>query len=220
MKHSDGANDGKIVIKKYANRRLYDTSASAYVTLEHLSELVRNGKEFTVIDAKTGEDLTRAVLAQIIFEQENRKEGVLPVSFLRQLIQFYGDSFQSMLPAYLELSMKSFAQQQEKWREYMTTALGSEDKAKAFDEQIRKNMAMFEDTMKIFAPFVPGAPGSPPAAPPRPDEAGSAKPAPPPTGIDAIRALQQQMLDMQKQLAQLATGSYVPSQPDGDKPQQ
>ena len=214
MTHANGADDGKIVIKKYANRRLYDTSASAYVTLEHLSELVRQGKEFTVQDAKTGEDLTRAVLAQIIFEQENRKEGVLPVSFLRQLIQFYGDSFQSMLPAYLELSMKSFTQQQEKWREYMTTALGSEDKAKAFDEQIRKNMAMFEDTMKFFAPFVPGA--TPPTTPRADEPAG--KPAAPPTGIDAIRALQQQMLDMQKQLAQLATGSYVPSQ-DKDKPQ-
>jgi polyhydroxyalkanoate synthesis repressor PhaR len=214
LTHTNGADDGKIVIKKYANRRLYDTSASAYVTLEHLSELVRQGKEFTVQDAKTGEDLTRAVLAQIIFEQENRKEGVLPVSFLRQLIQFYGDSFQSMLPAYLELSMKSFTQQQEKWREYMTTALGSEDKAKAFDEQVRKNMAMFEDTMKFFAPFVPGA--TPPTAPPRPEETG--KPAAPPTGIDAIRALQQQMLDMQKQLAQLATGNYVPSS-DKDKPQ-
>ena len=213
MTHANGADDGKIVIKKYANRRLYDTSASAYVTLEHLSELVRQGKEFTVQDAKTGEDLTRAVLAQIIFEQENRKEGVLPVSFLRQLIQFYGDSFQSMLPAYLELSMKSFTQQQEKWREYMTSALGSEDKAKAFDEQVRKNMAMFEDTMKFFTPFVPGA--TPPTT--RPEEATS-KPAAPPTGIDAIRALQQQMLDMQKQLAQLATGSYLPST-DKDKPQ-
>lgn len=202
--------DEKIIIKKYANRRLYDTSASAYVTLEHLSELTRQGKEFTVQDAKTGEDLTRAVLAQIIFEQENKKEGVLPVSFLRQLIQFYGDNFQTMLPAYLELSMKTFNQQQEKWRDYMSTALGSEDKAKAFDEQIRKNMAMFEDTMKFFAPFVPTG------VPPRTDEAG--KPPSPPTGVDAIRAMQQQMLEMQKQLALLATGSYTPSS-DKDKPQ-
>ena len=159
-----------------------------------------------------GEDLTRAVLAQIIFEQENKKEGVLPVSFLRQLIQFYGDNFQTMLPAYLELSMKTFNQQQEKWRDYMSTTVG-EDKAKAFDEQVRKNMAMFEDTMKFFAPFVP--------VPPKPEEAaapGAApKPASPPTGVDAIRALQQQMLDMQKQLAQLATGSYTPST-DKDKP--
>jgi len=219
LTQANGADGEKIIIKKYANRRLYDTSASAYVTLDHLSELVRNGKEFQVQDAKTGEDLTRAVLAQIIFDQENRKEGVLPVSFLRQLIQFYGDSFQSMLPAYLELSMKSYTQQQEKWREYMQSALGSEEKAKAFEEQVRKNMSMFEDTMKFFAPFVP--PGMPGAL--KPEDSTSSSPPPaadkpaaaPPTGLDAIRALQQQMMDMQRQLAQLATGSYTPS---SDKP--
>jgi polyhydroxyalkanoate synthesis repressor PhaR len=221
LTQAKGAGD-KIIIKKYANRRLYDTSASAYVTLEHLSELTRQGKDFSVQDAKTGEDLTRAVLAQIIFEQENKKEGVLPVSFLRQLIQFYGDNFQAMLPAYLEMSMKTFNQQQEKWRDYMNTTVG-EDKAKAYEEQIRKNMTMFEDTMKFFAPFVPtgvpgtmpGMPGATPAAPPRSDES---KPAAPPTSVDAIRALQQQMMDMQRQLAQLATGGYVPA-PDKDKPQ-
>jgi polyhydroxyalkanoate synthesis repressor PhaR len=220
--NGNGGQD-RIVIKKYANRRLYDTSASAYVTLEHLSELTRQGKEFIVQDAKSGEDLTRAVLAQIIFEQENKKEGVLPVSFLRQLIQFYGDNFQTMLPAYLELSMKTFNQQQDKWREYMNTAVG-EDKAKAFEEQIRKNMAMFEDTMKFFTPFVPGATGVPgmpgmpgmPGVAPRADEAPKA-PSTPPTGVDAIRALQQQMLDMQKQLAQIATGGLMPG--DKDKSQ-
>jgi len=228
---ANGAGD-KIIIKKYANRRLYDTSASAYVTLEHLSELTRQGKDFAVQDAKTGEDLTRAVLAQIIFEQENKKDGVLPVSFLRQLIQFYGDNFQAMLPAYLEMSMKTFNQQQEKWRDYMSTTVG-EDKAKAFEEQIRKNMSMFEDTMKFFAPFVPtgipgampgmtghgvsghGMPGAAPETPPKGDEA---KPSAPPTGVEAIRALQQQMMDMQRQLAQLAMGGYVPT-PDKDKPQ-
>jgi polyhydroxyalkanoate synthesis repressor PhaR len=217
----------KIIIKKYANRRLYDTSASAYVTLEHLSELTRQGKDFSVQDAKTGEDLTRAVLAQIIFEQENKKEGVLPVSFLRQLIQFYGDNFQTMLPAYLEMSMKTFNQQQEKWRDYMNTTVG-EDKAKAFEEQIRKNMTMFEDTMKFFAPFVPtgvpgtmpgmtgpGMPGAAPSTPPRGDEA---KPSAPPTGVEAIRALQQQMMDMQRQLAHLATGGFAAT-PEKDKPQ-
>jgi polyhydroxyalkanoate synthesis repressor PhaR len=223
--NGNGANE-RIVIKKYANRRLYDTSASAYVTLEHLSELTRQGKEFIVQDAKSGEDLTRAVLAQIIFEQENKKEGVLPVSFLRQLIQFYGDNFQTMLPAYLELSMKTFNQQQDKWREYMNTAVG-EDKAKAFEEQIRKNMAMFEDTMKFFTPFVPGATGVPgmpgmPGMPgvgaaPRADDATQKAPSTPPTGVDAIRALQQQMLDMQKQLAQIATGGLMPG--DKDKSQ-
>jgi len=223
--NGNGAHE-KIVIKKYANRRLYDTSTSAYVTLEHLSELTRQGKDFIVQDAKSGEDLTRAVLAQIIFEQENKKEGVLPVSFLRQLIQFYGDNFQTMLPAYLELSMKTFNQQQDKWRDYMNTAVG-EDKAKAFEEQIRKNMAMFEDTMKFFTPFVPGAPGVPgmPGMPgvaggataPRADEAKPSASAPP-SGLDAIRAMQQQMLEMQKQLAQIATGAYTPPA-DKDKAQ-
>jgi polyhydroxyalkanoate synthesis repressor PhaR len=224
LTQANGAHGDRIVIKKYANRRLYDTSASAYVTLEHLSELTRQGKEFIVQDAKSGEDLTRAVLAQIIFEQENKKEGVLPVSFLRQLIQFYGDNFQTMLPAYLEMSMKTFNQQQEKWRDYMSTTVG-EDKAKAFEEQVRKNMSMFEDTMKFFAPFVPGPPGAPgtngmsgmpgmmPGMPGMPGAAptGDApKPSMPPTGIDAIRALQQQMMDMQRQLAQLTMGSFAP----------
>jgi polyhydroxyalkanoate synthesis repressor PhaR len=210
--NGNGAGE-KIVIKKYANRRLYDTSASAYVTLEHLSELTRQGKDFIVQDAKSGEDLTRAVLAQIIFEQENKKEGVLPVSFLRQLIQFYGDSFQSMLPAYLEMSMKTFNQQQDKWREYMQNTVG-EDRAKEYEEQVRKNMSMFEDTMKFFTPFVPG--GGPPnmAPPPRADDA---RPATPPTGVDAIRALQQQMMDMQRQLAQIATGQFTPGEKPGDK---
>ncbi len=221
MTQANGAGEKIIIIKKYANRRLYDTSASAYVTLEHLSELTRQGKDFSVQDAKTGEDLTRAVLAQIIFEQENKKEGVLPVSFLRQLIQFYGDNFQTMLPAYLEMSMKTFNQQQEKWRDYMSTTVG-EDKTKAFEEQIRKNMTMFEDTMKFFAPFVPAVPGAMPGMPGTPAATPSggdeSKPYTPPTGIEAIRALQQQMMDMQRQLAQLATGGYVPTA-DKDKPQ-
>ena len=221
MTQANGAHGDRIVIKKYANRRLYDTSASAYVTLEHLSELTRQGKEFIVQDAKSGEDLTRAVLAQIIFEQENKKEGVLPVSFLRQLIQLYGDNFQTMLPAYLEMSMKTFNQQQEKWRDYMSTTVG-EDKAKAFEEQVRKNISMFEDTMKFFAPFVPGPPGAPgtngmsgmpgmmPGMPGAAPTGDAPKPSMPPTGIDAIRALQQQMMDMQRQLAQLTMGSFAP----------
>ncbi len=216
MTEINGAEE-PIIIKKYANRRLYDTSASKYVTLEHLSELTRAGKNFVVQDAKTGQDLTRSVLAQIIFEQENRKEGegVLPVSFLRQLIQFYGDSFQSMLPAYLDLSMKSFSQQQEKWREYMHTTLGDSEKASAYDDQIRKNIEVMEETMRFFAP-----PFTPPT-----DEAGSAKPAadPPKPNGDAQRgaasdnplmAMQQQMLDMQRQIAALAMGKRPPQEDD------
>jgi polyhydroxyalkanoate synthesis repressor PhaR len=215
--HANGAGDDPIIIKKYANRRLYDTSTSAYVTLEHLSTLVRDGKEFQVQDAKTGADLTRAVLAQIIFDQENRKEGVLPVSFLRQLIQFYGDSFQTMLPAYLELSMKNYSSQQEKWREYMTTALGDENKAKAFEELARKNMEMFEDTMRLFTPFtgVPGAaaavgvPGAPPEPRPAPETAVQA-------GAEAIRTMQKQMAEMQRQLAAMAGMPMPGAEPKKD----
>ena len=209
MTNTNGAHgEDPIIIKKYANRRLYDTSTSAYVTLEHLSALVRDGKQFMVQDAKTGEDLTRGVLAQIIFEQENRKDGVLPVGFLRQLIQFYGDSFQSMLPAYLELSMKNFAAQQEKWRDYMATALGDTEKAKAYDDQVRKNMEMFEDTMRLFTPFAPRAGGEAPTPP----QAPAASPKPAADSPDAIRALQQQMAEMQKQLADLAEAKR--SKPD------
>jgi polyhydroxyalkanoate synthesis repressor PhaR len=206
LRNANGV-DEPIIIKKYANRRLYDTSASAYVTLEHLSALVRDGKNFTVQDAKSGEDLTRTVLAQIIFEQENRKEGVLPVSFLRQLIQQYGENVQSMLPAYLELSMKSFTAQQEKWREYVHTALGDENKTRAFDDQIRKNMEMFEETMRFFAPFVPKAPETQGAATPPP----SAGPASTNAFNDPLTALQKQMADMQRQLAALAAAGRDPS---------
>lgn len=229
LSQANGAGE-RIVIKKYANRRLYDTSASAYVTLEHLSALVRDGKEFQVLDAKTGEDLTRTVLAQIIFEQENRKEGVLPVSFLRQLIQFYGDNVQSMLPTYLEMSMKGFAQQQEKWREYMTTALGDTEKVKAFDEQIRKNMEMFGEAVRLFTPYAPtgvrpdapvnGAGGAATHTPPNPMTGAmtGAMANPMAAGAEAMMAMQRQMLDMQKQIAALAANAYAPrpSEPGKD----
>ncbi|MBI1338997.1 polyhydroxyalkanoate synthesis repressor PhaR [bacterium] len=202
MTHVNGSGE-TIIIKKYANRRLYDTSTSAYVTLEHLSTLVQQGKDFIVQDAKTGADLTRPVLTQIIFEQENRKDGVLPVSFLRQLIQFYGESVQSMLPAYLELSMRSFSEQQEKWRQYMHTAFPDSEKAKTFDDQVRKNMEMFEDTVRFFSPFA--------ASRGRGEEEAAPEKEPAPTREDALRALQEQMAEMQKQLALLARN---PPKPD------
>ena len=111
MAKGNGSDD-LIIIKKYANRRLYDTSTSSYVTLDHLSELVREGREFEVRDAKSGEDLTRQVLTQIIFENETKGEGALPLNFLRQLIGFYGGGAQAFLPSYLEMSMNSFAEAQ------------------------------------------------------------------------------------------------------------
>lgn len=139
--------DAPITIKKYANRRLYDTSTSAYVTLDDLSELVREGKEFEVKDAKSGEDITRTVLGQIIFEQESRGENLLPVSFLRTLISFYGDQMQAVLPSYLELSMQNFAKQQEE----LAKTLSTPDAMKIFEDMTRRNMAMFQNAMSMFA---------------------------------------------------------------------
>ena len=130
-----------IIIKKYANRRLYDTSTSSYVTLDHLSELVREGRDFEVRDAKTGDDLTRQVLTQIIFEQETKGNGALPLNFLRQLIGFYGGGAQTFLPAFLDMSMNSF----EEWRK-------AANPMSLFEKQAKRNMAMFEQGMKMFMP--------------------------------------------------------------------
>ena len=152
-----------VIIKKYANRRLYNTAASSYVTLDHLSEMVRQGVDFTVQDAKTGEDITRSVLTQIIFEQESRGQNLLPVQFLRRLIRFYGDQMQGFLPPYLEMSMESFAKTQEQMRENMTRAFGGTTPMAAFEEQAQRNMAMFQQAMKMWAPFAAGGafPGVP-----------------------------------------------------------
>ena len=143
--------DDLVIIKKYANRRLYDTSASAYVTLNHLSDLVKNGVEFEVRDAKTGEDLTRSVLTQIIFEQEAGGNGALPTNFLRQLIKFYGDGVQSALPAWLDMSMNSFAERQEKWRAGIGKAFPMSPMG-LFEEQTKRNLAMFEKAMSMMVP--------------------------------------------------------------------
>ena len=143
------SNDGTVVIiKKYANRRLYCTSTSSYITLETLADLVRRGIDFEVQDAKTGEDLTRQILTQIIFERENKGEGALPVDFLRQLISFYGGGSQSMLPTWLDMSMNSFAEWQKNWSEAAQEPAGLET---LFAKQIRNNAKIFEQTMKMFA---------------------------------------------------------------------
>lgn len=150
----------EIIIKKYANRRLYDTSTSQYVTLDYLRDLVKKGTTFQVIDAKSGEDLTRGVLAQIIFEEESRGANLLPVDFLRQLIGFYGDSLQSVVPGYLQMSMNSFAEQQETFRERMKEAITSPHASMAMiEEQTRRNMEMFGQAMRMFTPFA-APPGS------------------------------------------------------------
>src|SRR3954464_1209117 len=115
------AQDERVIIKKYANRRLYNTASSSYVTLEHLSEMVKRGVDFVVYDAKTNEDITRSVLTQIIFEEESQGQSLLPIQFLRQLIGFYGNNMQAFLPSYLELSLASFTQQQERLRSQFST---------------------------------------------------------------------------------------------------
>ncbi|MFQ5563885.1 MAG: polyhydroxyalkanoate synthesis repressor PhaR [Parvularculaceae bacterium] len=146
--------DGKpVVIKKYANRRLYNTATSSYVTLDYLSEMVKDGQDFVVYDAKTGEDITHSVLTQIIFEEESKGQNLLPIQFLRQLIQFYGDSLQSFVPSYLEMSMDAFSRNQEKMRAQMREAFGGAPGYQLFEDSVRQNMALYEQAMKMFAPM-------------------------------------------------------------------
>ena len=155
-----------ITIKKYANRRLYNTGTSTYVTLEDLATMVKAGDDFVVFDAKTGEDITRAVLAQIIFEQENKEGGqnLLPINFLRQLIRFYGDSMQMLVPRYLEVSLESLTKEQEKFRQQMSQAFGGGPFG-PLEDQVRRNMEMFEKAFGMFAPFARKEGGAGPSAP-------------------------------------------------------
>lgn len=150
------ADKPKTVIKKYANRRLYHTGTSAYVTLEDLAAMVRRGEDFVVQDARTGEDITRGVLAQIIFDAESRGEGLLPIAFLRQLITFYGGQMQSLVPTYLEHSLASFAREQEKLRKQLNQAWGNQA-LEVMEDQVRRNMDMFQRSMRMFLPPTPEA---------------------------------------------------------------
>lgn len=189
---------GPVVIKKYANRRLYDTSSSAYVTLDHLSDLVRKGVEFEVRDAKTGEDLTRQVLTQIIFEKENKGDGALPLNFLRQLIGFYGGGAQNLLPAWLDMSMNSFAESQERMR----SALGGASPMALFEKQAQRNMAMFESAMKMFMPGL--SPQD--STRRREDEFNADDSGDDDAPMDPLSAMQAQMEAMQAQLEALSKG--------------
>jgi polyhydroxyalkanoate synthesis repressor PhaR len=142
-----------VTIKKYANRRLYNTGTSAYVTLEDLAAMVKTGEDFVVYDAKTGEEITRSVLTQIIFEQENKEgQNLLPIAFLRQLIRFYGDSMQMLVPRYLEVSIESLTREQEKFRHQLAQAFGGSPFG-ALEETVRRNMEMFERAFAMFTPF-------------------------------------------------------------------
>ena len=154
--NADGAEP--VTIKKYANRRLYNTATSSYVTLDHLCEMVKDGTDFVVYDAKSGEDITHTVLTQIIMEEESKGHNLLPIKFLRQLIPFYGDSLAGFVPRYLEVSMDSFSRDQERMRSYLEQAFGGFFPFKQFEEMGKANMAIFQRTMNMFAPPGSGAP--------------------------------------------------------------
>lgn len=197
--------DDPVIIKKYANRRLYNTGTSTYVTLEDLAEMVRKGEDFTVQDAKTGDDITHPVLTQIIFELENREgQNMLPIPFLRQLISFYGDQMQMVVPSYLEQSMIAFAKEQERFRAQMKDAMGGIGKPmdmmkmatpmKALEEQTRRNIELFQNAMRMFTPF-PAAAGQE-AAP----EAAPAADVAPADKDDDLKDLKDQIAAMQRRL--------------------
>jgi polyhydroxyalkanoate synthesis repressor PhaR len=200
------ANDKQpITIKKYANRRLYNTGTSAYVTLEDLAEMVKRGEDFLVYDAKTGEDITRSVLTQIIFEQEGKNgQSLLPITFLRQLIRFYGDSMQMLVPSYLEFTIDKLTKEQQKFRDQFASAFDAAGLPSptrqmfgSLEEQARKNMAMFSQALTMFSPFARSA------AP-----AGGGAPEPEPKSD--IEDMKRQLDDLQKRLEGLTPKDDMP----------
>ncbi|MCX8499229.1 MAG: polyhydroxyalkanoate synthesis repressor PhaR [Caulobacteraceae bacterium] len=216
-KASANGAQGRVVIKKYANRRLYNTASSSYVTLEHLSEMVKEGVDFVVFDAKTNEDITRSVLTQIIFDEESRGQNLLPIQFLRQLIGFYGNSMQAFLPSYLELSLDSFTRQQERMRTQMGAiapgltqgltpnlgaSLGTVAGPQFLEEQVKQNLAMFDRAMKMFSPFAYVRPeDSDVVAPPAPTPTATT----PAATDDSLNDLKKKIEEMQEQISRLAS---------------
>jgi polyhydroxyalkanoate synthesis repressor PhaR len=181
-----------ITIKKYANRRLYNTATSSYVTLDHLCQMVKDNEDFVVYDAKTGEDITRSVLTQIIVEEEGKGgQNLLPIPFLRQLIGFYGDSLGGLVPRYLEYSMQAFLRNEQQMRQYMQHALDGLFPFNSLEEMNKQNVALFESAVKMFSPFY---------APPGNTPAGGSKP---PATTSHIQELQAQMSALQNQLEEL-----------------
>ncbi len=194
--------DDAVVIKKYANRRLYNTATSSYVTLDRLARMVKDGVEFTVYDARTGEDITRSVLTQIIVEEEAKGANLLPIGFLRQLIGFYGDSLQTFVPRYLEMSMENLAKNQEQVRDTMARTFGRmfpPPGDRAVEDMVKGNMAMFQRAMEMFHPGPP-ANGS--------DRAGNggaaSRAADDGARRDDLDALRSQIDSLRKQLDDLA----------------
>lgn len=179
-----------VVVKKYANRRLYNTESSSYITLDNLAQMIRAGRDFVVYDAKTGEDITRSVLTQIIVEEESKGRALLPTGFLRQLIGFYGDSLQTLIPRYLEQAMSVFARQQEQMRVAMQQSMGGFFPFN-MEEVGRQNLAIMERAMHLFAPFY-RQPGSAEPARTETEKSGTA---------EEIAALRAELTALRDQLA-------------------
>ncbi len=198
---ADSSKSKPVIIKKYANRRLYNTETSSYVTLEDLGEMVRSERDFLVYDAKTGEDLTHTVLTQIIVEEEGKSgSNLLPIGFLRQLIRFYGHSFEQLVPKYLEFSLDSLTLQQEKYRKQFTDAFGTAA-FEAMQQQALQNMALFERAFAMFAPFAKPDESQPceekPAQQSKPEGSGAAT-------SSEIAELKAQLSSVQAQLERLS----------------
>ena len=192
MSEDKGQSKSATVIKKYANRRLYNTATSTYVTLDDLAQMVKSGSDFLVYDAKTGEDITRTVLTQIIFEEENKgAHTLLPVNFLRQLISVYGDSMQGLVPGYLEFSLDNLMKEQDKFRKQMLDTVGVGEAFKGMEDHAKRNMALFNDAMKMFNPFAAMMPGA--TVQPEPAKSPSAS-------KDDLQALKDQLAAMQQKL--------------------
>ncbi|NYT42732.1 polyhydroxyalkanoate synthesis repressor PhaR [Sphingomonas sp. R-74633] len=192
MKKS-AAGTGPVIIKKYANRRLYNTETSSYITLDHLAAMTREGRDFKVVDAKSEEDITHNVLTQIIMEEEQRGQTMLPVNFLRQLIALYGDSMQAMVPGYLEASMESFRRNQQQFKSAVEGAFANSP----FAEMAKRNMEIFEAATQAFKQGNPGAPGAPGAAPAAPSAAPAAE-------GDDVSALKAELARLQDKIEKLA----------------
>jgi polyhydroxyalkanoate synthesis repressor PhaR len=178
-----------VVVKKYANRRLYNTESSSYITLDNLADMVRHGRDFVVYDARTGDDITRGVLTQIIVEEENKGRALLPTTFLRQLIGFYGESLGNTVPRYLEQTMGAIARQQEQMREAVKSTMGTL-LPPGLEEMRRQNMAMVERAMTLFTPFY------------RPTEPEVTSPADAAPVSDEVQALRHEVAQLRALLAE------------------
>ncbi len=221
LSKSDAAASKKepVVIKKYANRRLYNTETSTYVTLEDLAQMVRSERDFVVFDARTGDDLTHSVLTQIIVEQESRAgtQTLLPVPFLRQLIRFYGGAMERMVPSYLQVSLETLTREQDRFRKQFANAFTPQGALEAYQEQARKNLLLFEQAMAMFSPFSAVKPGAKPeegapkadggessAAREKPAAAKSATGPEASTDSDELTAMRNELAAMQARIEKLA----------------